>query len=125
MSNSSGVNATVVTLDLVFIPIDYVAFLAQPSDISSEDATDVLTLDATGYLSRSLEPITSGVVQGSAGRADTPVNFIPSQITLQPKVDQRIYLTWQPSRINPQVSPDDTIDAYINIVPRWYGIRDE
>lgn len=116
---NSGVAANLRIYDLVLIPIDEPNCKVQSVDPGIGINYPVL-VDSTGYFSSGKNTPTA--VVNNATDETTVLSYIGDPLTLIPGVDNRLYFT---PDFNPAVNwYPNTGTVYINIVPRWYGVRD-
>lgn len=117
-------NRILEVIDLIFMPID--EGLAQVNlTIGSSTDTGVVLFDNTGYLNHGerkqsavayvTNPETGGVSQEVRG----------SDIHLNPRMDQRLYFLVESTSGGVRVSRVmQNMQIRLNLIPRWYGIRD-
>lgn len=110
--------------DLIMMPIDEGAVYVVPiSGVTG--GPESIVLDTTGYYTHgSSELYAAGRLADSGGGNDAEIVAEPrGNIQLTPGVNNRIYfLGDNPTTIGSD--PDDTFAVYLNIVPRWQGLRD-
>lgn len=106
---NDGVASTVEIMDIILLPLD------EPSmkidGVESSNASS----DSTGYFSLTSKPY--GLTNGAFERASAQ----GQEITLKPDVDNRIYFLDDYVGANYQTG---TITIYVDVLPRWYGVRD-
>lgn len=109
-------------IDLLLIPFDEDALLIRGT---AADATDEqVVIDTSDYLSRGrgqahAQSYTGVNLTGFQGSVETTglKQVIGSSLTLIPRVDNRIAFFLNQSA-------GQNFDVAVNIVPRWYGVRD-
>lgn len=124
-------NRTFAITDLIFMPID--EGMAQVSlSLSTFSATGAMVVDNTGYLTRgeAKQAAVSYVTNANSGGVSQEVRG--QDITLAPKVNQRLYFigdvfhsTATATTPAYMSTPSQLVTVYLNIVPRWAGIRDQ
>jgi hypothetical protein len=124
-------NRTFAITDLIFIPID--EGMAQVSvSLNTFSASGALVVDSTGYLTRGeiKQSAISYVTNANSGGVSQEIKG--QDITLAPKLNQRLYLIGDvynavSTAATPAFmsTPSQLITVYLNIVPRWSGIRDQ
>lgn len=123
VARSTGA-ATVTIVDIVFVPIDEGCIrLTPPSSIGSAGIYSIY--DETGYFNHGLTELftTSRVTSGSLVDVDLPVEPRGSPFNLVPGKTNRLYFLYQKFN-GTHAEPLGTLTVSINIVPRWYGLRD-
>lgn len=105
---NDGAASTIEVVDLIFLPID------EPTLKITGSLQFNVSADSTQYFSLVNRPY--GLTNGALDRADAQ----GQEILLQPKVDNRIYYLDDFIAAGYQTTD---ITFYIDIVPRWYGIR--
>lgn len=108
--------------DLLLIPIDEASVIISALANTAES----LVYDTTGYFRR-------GSSEGYAMRTTqiagtTKTNSIASlagdDLFLMPKTNNRLYFFGYSATNESHIPAADAFDVYVNIVPRWSGIRD-
>lgn len=102
---------TLLIWDLQLMPLDYGVV-----EIGNLGASTVglIHYDTTGYL---------GIEPSAYGESNAPRKVTGDALTLTPGVDNRLYFT--NNSTGGVWDMDGTAAAAVDIVPRWYGARDE
>ena len=114
-ANTAVTSQTVRVVDFVLIPIDESVSYFTTTNTTNNPRQFVF--DSTGYLTRydSEQARSSMIGTFSSGSSDFGI------IKLMPNRDYRLYFLISNLNIS---EPDIEMDVYINILPRWYGVRD-
>lgn len=115
-------------IDLILLPYDEGQIRIMTSGRTHPDfnaldwGTGDLLYDNTGYITRELTSIVK-----LFNSPMPPVEMVGSDIMLDPKIDNRIYLMFNcvAGNVDYKSTIDLTMDLRLNIIPRWYGVRDE
>lgn len=126
-TNSVAGARTARVSDIIMIPIDEGAIYSTYI-LDSGNLSDFTILDGTGYLLRDNAPITKSVLLDDVSSV-TEVLPMPTIgfLELKPKTDYRIYFVWATSFASVELPSniDDECEVFINLKPRWLGIRSE
>lgn len=133
--NVIGTTRTINFWDLVLIPIDEGACVLQAPAYTPSGTLTQFLVDGTGHLDRGKGQTVAKMITGNADvtvggsqpedYGGEPVEVRGELPTLQPNIDQRLYIMLNdPASECPWDDGVDTFRAYINIVPRWLGLRD-
>ena len=110
-------------IDLVLMPYDegQIAMLDR-STATANGATADLLLDNTGYIPR--KSISIGRQYGNSRRRE--LELIGTDIQLLPGTNNRLYclLEADDSEAEDEAAVDSSFTVNVNIIPRWYGVRD-
>lgn len=117
-------NRIFYVLDVILIPIDEGMMQLVAQSVAPASVTQVI-LDNTGYLNRG-DISQTGITYISNPNSGGAVQEIRGQpIMLKPGVDQRVhFLSSRLISSGGEASLSDQLTIALNIVPRWYGIRD-
>lgn len=116
-------------VDVVFIPVEEGAIQIKP-DYYDHVSTHPLQhiYDNTGYFTHGKpEDIATvhGVPGGSNDEYSPLVEPLGSQILLEPGVNNRLYFLCMTRGTDPpQAGGQLKMDVFVNIIPRWAGVRD-
>ncbi len=116
--------ATLRIYDLILMPIDEGAVYIVPI-VGASGGPESVIYDNTGYFMHG-KPDSYGAGRlddGSGGLDNEVVAEVRGEMTLEPKVNNRIYLLADSPTIVGS-NPADTLSVFVNIVPRWIGLRD-
>ena len=123
--NVATANRVFEISDLILMPIDECMIQAA---LSSTQVGSIVTIDNTGFLSRSdFQPVCAAYTnQGDIKTGGVYQELRGGDITLLPNVDQRLYFLSDAyvSSVSGFSLLNETFDVRLNIVPRWAGIRD-
>jgi len=137
MRNTAGANRNIEFNDLVFMPIDECACLLQATTYTASGTYMQWLYDDTGYFDRGKGEAIAKIINGAA--AVTSGGPLPEEyggeavevrgqpLTLLPNVAQRLYFMLDlPGTVVPMTAAtaSTTMEVYMNIVPRWIGLRD-
>lgn len=120
----TGGAGTLEFFDFILMPFDEGSILIAPQ-VAGSGAAEAVIYDNTGYYGHgSIDVIgTSRLEDGSSGLDTAAPTEIKGGMELEPGVNNRLYfLWWTLSPFNSR--PTDTMACFIDIVPRWSGIRD-
>ena len=111
-------------LDLIFVPVDEgMAQLVGTTNTTA--ASSVGIVDNTGYLSRGEIKQSAFLYNANAITGGSSQEIRGQHIMLKPGVNQRLYfLTTGQYAAGIQSYQDQPLTIGLNIVPRWFGIRD-
>ncbi|MCA9367109.1 putative Ig domain-containing protein [Candidatus Kaiserbacteria bacterium] len=127
-TNSLGSTQSVTITDIIFIPIDEGAIYVNiPVDGGELAGVSSIVIDGTGYLSRNNNKTVSRLTATADSQVQGLVPSTIGQILLNPNTDYRMYFAWIAPGAGSSglVAPARaSMDIYINIIPRWYGVRD-
>lgn len=117
---NDGSTANITIWDLILMPVDEPNQSIEKPTAVDFGTNSTLISDTTGYLSGGkIKPLAASS-DASFTNSLTEVPLIGDGITLVPNADNRLYFLTQYS--TPQPTAD--MRVRVNIVPRWYGVRD-
>lgn len=110
-------------LDLILIPIDECMTMLVGANVPTSGSSKSF-IDNTGYLARGARQPQGASYATNANSGAIGQELRGQPITLLPNTNQRLYfLTAVQAGL--EAYPIGTIDVGVNIVPRWFGIRDQ
>lgn len=117
-------NRILEVVDLIFMPID--EGLAQINlTIGNSSTNGVVLFDNTGYLNHGERKQSANAYVTNAETGGVSQEVRGSDVFLNPRMDQRLYFLSESTSGGQQVSRlTQTMQIRLNIIPRWYGIRD-
>lgn len=127
-ARSTGV-ATLRIYDLVFVPIDEGAVYILPNDYPSITAPGIgcMVYDNTGYFSHGRPDVYTNarLMDGSGGEDNEVSSEARGAFELTSGLNNRLYLLADTdSNVSEGALTNLNFSVYVNIVPRWSGLRD-